>query len=84
MSQALKRLTTAHLSRRTLFKGIGALGTGLLLSQLGLLKAVLAEDETVADIVNIAATAESMAVTLLGGAIGSARRGTTTGRYPTW
>ena len=68
MSQAFERLTTANISRRTLFKGMGALGAGLMLSRIGLLKVVLAEDETVADIANIAATAEAMAVTLLGGA----------------
>ncbi len=75
MSKALERLTTANMSRRTLFKGVGALGAGLMLSRLGLLRVALAQDETVAEIANIAATAESMAVTLLGGAIESARNG---------
>lgn len=68
-------LATTPVSRRLLIKGAGAAGLGLTLGQTALLKAVAAQSETVQDIVNIASTAESLAVTLLGGAIESAQQG---------
>ncbi|MBX6754632.1 MAG: ferritin-like domain-containing protein [Thermorudis peleae] len=72
----LNTVTNARVSRRTLFKGAGIAGAGLLMSRLGLFRSVLADSpESVKDIINIAATAESMAVTLLGGAIDSAKKG---------
>lgn len=66
---------TSPFSRRTLLKGAGAAGAGLTLAQIGLLRAVAQETESVQDIIDIAATAESLAVTLLGGAIDSAGQG---------
>jgi len=71
----LNTVMNARVSRRTLFKGAGIAGAGLLMSRLGLLRSVLAESETATDIINIAATAESLAVTLLGGAVQSAKQG---------
>ncbi|HET8626756.1 MAG TPA: ferritin-like domain-containing protein [Thermomicrobiales bacterium] len=72
---ALETVTSARFSRRTLLKGAGAAGIGLTLAQVGLLQTVAAQSESVTDIINIAATAEAMAVTLLGGAIDSASKG---------
>lgn len=46
-----------------------------LLSQANQIRQVAQEDETVQDIINIAVTAEALAVTLLGGAIASAQEG---------
>lgn len=69
------RLASAAFSRRTLLKGAGAAGFGLTLAQAGVLRAVAQGAESVSDIVNIAATAEELAVTLLGGAISSAQAG---------
>lgn len=75
-------LVTTPVSRRLLLKGAGAAGLGLTLGQTALLKAVAAQSETVQDIVNIAATAESLAVTLLGGAIESAKQGNYNQKIP--
>jgi hypothetical protein len=73
--QTFEALTNSRISRRSLFKGAGALGAGLMLARLPLLRSVAADSESVTDIINIAATAEAMAVTLLGGAIDSASKG---------
>ncbi|HEX5503565.1 MAG TPA: ferritin-like domain-containing protein [Thermomicrobiales bacterium] len=72
---ALETVTSARFSRRMLLKGAGAAGLGLTLAQVGLLQAVAAQSESVTDIINIASTAEQLAVTLLGGAIDSAAKG---------
>lgn len=64
-----------RLTRRGILRGTTALGAGLLLARLGLLRAVAQESESVKQIIDIAATAEAMAVTLLGGAIDQARKG---------
>jgi hypothetical protein len=82
----LNRLFDARVSRRTLFKGAGAAGLGLslgsgllgkgpLLRQAGLMRAAAADDESLSDIINIAITAEALAVTLLGGVVASAQAG---------
>jgi len=60
------------LSRRDLIKIAGATGLGLALTQVKAVRGVAeaaAASESVADIINVAATAEAMAVTLLGAAI---------------
>ena len=63
----LSPATLAPLGRRGFLKLTGAAGLGALaLSQLPTLAALAADDESVADIVNVAATAEAMAVTLTG------------------
>jgi len=62
-------------SRRTLLKGAAAAGIGLTLAQAGLIQQVAAQSDSVAEIVNIAVTAEALAVTLLGGALARARAG---------
>ncbi|HET9016037.1 MAG TPA: ferritin-like domain-containing protein [Thermomicrobiaceae bacterium] len=72
---------TTRISRRSLVRGAGALGLGLAASQLldfstaPLLRAAAAGSESLQDIVNIAATAEQLAVTLLGGAVSQAMTG---------
>ncbi|HEU5330712.1 MAG TPA: ferritin-like domain-containing protein [Thermomicrobiales bacterium] len=71
----LDTVMSARVSRRTLLKGVGAAGVGLALAQAGMLGSVAAASETVTDIINIAATAEALAVTLLGGALDSAAKG---------
>src|SRR5690242_6378617 len=73
--QTFDALAHSRISRRSLFKGAGALGAGLMLARLPLLRSVAADSESVTDIINIAVTAEAMAVTLLGGAIDSASKG---------
>ena len=55
--------------------GASVLNRGSSLRQVGLLRAVAAQDETVEQIINIAITAEALAVTLLGGAVASAEAG---------
>lgn len=60
------------LSRRALIRTASATGLGLALTQLqaiGGIREAAAQSESVATIINIAATAEAMAVTLLGAAI---------------
>jgi len=64
-----------RLSRRTLLKGAGAVGLGLTLGHATLLRAVAATSESVSEIINVMATAEVLGVTLLGGAVASARAG---------
>jgi hypothetical protein len=71
----LDTVMSARVSRRTLLKGVGAAGVGLTLAQAGMLGSVAAASETVTDIINIAATAEALAITLLGGALDSAAKG---------
>jgi hypothetical protein len=94
----MRYVMRARMSRRTLFKGLGATGLGLaatsglvgiagsslgrgsigqgpLLRQVELMHAVAMEDESVQQIIDIAITAEALAVTLLGGAITGAQAG---------
>jgi hypothetical protein len=71
----LDTVMSARVSRRTLLKGVGAAGVGLTLAQAGMLGSVAAASETITDIINIAATAEALAVSLLGGALDSAAKG---------
>lgn len=78
---AIEEFSTKRISRRTLFKGAGAIGLAVVVApeidfaSAGKLRLAAAASETVTDIVNIAATAEALAVTLLGGAIDSAMKG---------
>ncbi len=67
-------VAAVRLSRRGLLRNTAVAGAGLLLARLGLLRAVAQESESVKQIIDIAATAEAMAVTLLGGAIDQARK----------
>lgn len=59
----------------TVSLGNGNLGKGPLLRQVGLLRTVAQEDESVQDVINVAITAEALAVSLLGGAVSAARSG---------
>jgi hypothetical protein len=81
-------MLNARISRRSLFKSAGLAGAGLamgsalsfgsnssLLRQAGLMRAVAKSDESIQQIIDIAVTAEAMAVTLLGGALDSATKG---------
>lgn len=74
-------ITTKRISRRTLFKGAGAIGLAVIVAPeidyatAGKLRQAAAASESISDIVNVAATAEALAVTLLGGAIDSAMKG---------
>lgn len=61
-------------SRRGLLKLTGAAGAGMALAQMGALGALAQSNETVADIINIAATAEALAVSLFGAAIAGASK----------
>ncbi len=89
MMKTANRMMQAPVSRRSLFKGMGAgvlglaLGSGLtfgkgplagidMLESAGQMKAVAQESESIQEIINIAITAEALAVTLLGGAVASA------------
>jgi hypothetical protein len=65
----------AAFSRRTVLKSAGAVGLGMTFAQAKLIRSLAQESESVEEIINIAATAESLAVTLLGGAIDSAKNG---------
>lgn len=81
VTDELNELTTKRISRRTLFKGAGAIGLAVIVApeidyaSAGKMRLAAAASESVSDIVNIAATAEALAVTLLGGAIDSAMKG---------
>lgn len=80
------RAMQARVSRRSLFKIAGATGLGLTLStgllgkgpllrETAMMRAVAQSDEDIQTIIDIAVTAEAMAVTLIGGAIASAEAG---------
>lgn len=90
--ERIDRLMKAPVSRRTLFKQMGAGGLGLalggalafgqnplspaeLLRSAGQMRAVAQEAEDIQQIIDIAITAEALAVTLLGGAVASAEAG---------
>ncbi len=76
----LDMVTHTRLLRRTLFKGVGALGAGLALSQLDFLPSpgasvAAADTEQVQDILDILATNEAFGVTLVGTILDSAKNG---------
>ncbi len=76
----LNMATHTRLPRRTLFKGVGALGMGLALSQLDFLPSTgasvaAADTEQVQDILDILATNEAFGVTLVGTVLDSAKNG---------
>ncbi len=76
----LDMVTHTRLLRRTLFKGVGALGAGLALSQLDFLPSIgasvaAADTEQVQDILDILATNEAFGVTLVGTILDSAKNG---------
>ncbi|CAN5676200.1 ferritin-like domain-containing protein [soil metagenome] len=68
-------------SRRSIFKGAAVVGLGMTAAQAGLIRALaqestpMAEGEDLQTIINIAATAESLAVALYGHVIESAKNG---------
>jgi hypothetical protein len=62
------------MDRRGFIRLTGAAGLGLAMSQLGTLSALAQSNETVADIINIAATAEALAVSLTGAVIAGAAK----------
>jgi hypothetical protein len=62
------------MDRRGFMRLTGAAGLGLALTQLGTLSALAQSNETVADIINIAATAEALAVSLTGAVIAGAAK----------
>jgi hypothetical protein len=62
------------MDRRGFMRLTGAAGLGLALTQLGTLSALAQSNETVANIINIAATAEALAVSLTGAVIAGAAK----------
>lgn len=68
-------ITRAQISRRSLFKGAGALAAGLTLSQVALLRTAAAQSESIQDVLNITATVEAFGVTFLGLGIDNAKKG---------
>jgi len=62
------------MDRRGFIRLTGAAGLGLAMTQLGTLSALAQSNETVADIINIAATAEALAVSLTGAVIAGAAK----------
>ncbi|MDQ3548079.1 MAG: CHRD domain-containing protein [Chloroflexota bacterium] len=87
-----QKIMRARMSRRTLFKGAGALGLGATLAQTGLIRlepnshaslvrSALAQTESIQDILNITATVESFGVTILGVGLESNAQGNFT---PAW
>lgn len=74
----LDTLTGARLPRRTLFKGVGALGAGLALNKAGLLPTMntdVAAAESLQDILNTTVTVEMFGVTFLGAGLDSNAKG---------
>src|SRR6185437_714883 len=71
---SLESLPSFTTSRRGFFKITGAAGLGLALAQAGTLGALAANDESIQDIINIAATAEALAVTLTGAVLAGAAK----------
>lgn len=59
-------LTRAQLSRRTVFKGMGALGAGAALAPFSGVHPAAAQAETIQDILNVTVTVEKFGVTFLG------------------
>lgn len=71
----LENATNARCSRRTLVKGAGAVSLGVALAGPGRPRTVVAQAESIQDILNITATTEAFGVTALGEAVNSARQG---------
>ena len=71
----LQKLLNAKLDRRTLLNSAGLMGAGAVLAACSPTPEVPTRDETVQEIINIAATAEAFAVTALGGALENAANG---------
>ena len=78
----LDRPARLPLSRRGLLAAAGALGVGLALPPAGRVGARAQEAESVQDILDVAATAEALAVTVLGEALASAEAGGYGGPLP--
>ncbi|HEX5415584.1 MAG TPA: ferritin-like domain-containing protein [Chloroflexota bacterium] len=70
----VESLTSYTTSRRGFFKITGAAGLGLALAQAGTLSALAASDESIQNIIDIAATAEALAVTLTGAVLAGAAK----------
>lgn len=68
-------ITRPQISRRSLFKGAGALAAGLTLAQAAFLKTAAAQSESIQDVLNITATVEAFGVTFLGVGIDNAKKG---------
>ena len=75
-------LTKAQLSRRTVLKGMGALGAGAALAPLAGVHPTAAQAETVQDILNVTVTVEMFGVTILGAALDSNAQGNFTPPIP--
>jgi hypothetical protein len=71
----LDTAASARFSRRTILRGAGVVGLGMTLSQARLIRSLAQEAPDLQSIINIAATAETMAVTLFGHAVESAEQG---------
>ncbi len=74
----LETMTQTRLPRRTLFKGVGALGVGLALDKTGLLPAIstdVAAAESLQDILDTTVTVEMFGVTFLGAGLDSNAKG---------
>jgi len=81
----LKTLTGARLPRRTLFKGVGALGAGLALDKAGFLPSFgtdVAAAENLQDILNVTVTVEMFGVTILGAGLDSNAKGNFKPAFP--
>lgn len=70
-----QKLLNSKLDRRTLLNSGGLMGAGAVLAACSPAMEAPASDETVQEIINIAATAEAFAVTALGGALENAASG---------
>lgn len=74
----LETITQTRLPRRTLFKGVGALGVGLALDKAGLLPSMgteVAAADSIQDILNTTVTVEMFGVTFLGAGLDSNAKG---------
>lgn len=74
----VETVTRMRLPRRTLFKGVGALGVGLALDKAGFLPAIstdVAAAENLQDILNTTVTVEMFGVTILGAGLDSNAKG---------
>lgn len=73
--QTFDGMTRLALSRRTLFKGVGAGAAGFTLAQAGFLREAAAQSEEIQEILDITATVERFGVTFLGEGLRSAMEG---------
>ncbi|MGH2560143.1 MAG: ferritin-like domain-containing protein [Thermomicrobiales bacterium] len=71
----LQTAASSRFSRRTVFKSAGVVGLGMTIGQARLIHSLAQEAPDLQSIINIAATAESLAVTLYGHAVESAEQG---------